>query len=85
MFVPTLVAALTAFVARIDRPEAIPRPTTPPAQTQARQARRTPAALAAFAPPVVFAPFALASWLECAAVAGLVAALLDAGDDDEGQ
>ena len=83
MFVPTLVAALTAFVAELTAPEAIRADDSANPDPRLAKPGARPAALAAFAPPVVFAPFALASWLECAAVAGLVAALLDAGDDDE--
>ena len=83
MFVPTLVAALTAFVAELTAPEAIRADDSASPDPRLAKPGARPAALAAFAPPVVFAPFALASWLECAAVAGLVAALLDAGDDDE--
>jgi len=82
MFVPTLVAALTAFVAELTAPEAIRADDSANPDPRLAKPGARPAALAAFAPPVVFARFALASWLECAAVAGLVAALLDAGDDD---
>ena len=84
MFVPTLVAALTAFVAELTAPEAIRADDSANPDPRLAKPGARPAALAAFAPPVVFAPFALASWLECAAVAGLVAALLDAGDDEAG-
>ena len=83
-FVPTLVAALTAFVAELTAPEAIRADDSANPDPRLAKPGARPAALAAFAPPVVFAPFALASWLECAAVAGLVAALLDAGDDEAG-
>jgi hypothetical protein len=86
MFVPTLVAALTAFVAELTVPEAIRADDSANPDPRLAKPGARPAALAAFAPPVAFAafaPLALASWLDCAAVAGLVAALLDAGDDDE--
>ena len=84
MFVPTLVAALTAFVAELTAPEAIRADDSANPDPRLAKPGARPAALAAFAPPVAFAlPFALANWLDCAAVAGLVAALLDAGDDDE--
>ena len=85
MFVPTLVAALTAFVAELTAPEAIRADDSANPDPRLAKPGARPAALAAFAPPglAAFAPFALANWLDCAAVAGLVAALLDAGDDDE--
>jgi hypothetical protein len=86
MFVPTLVAALTAFVAELTAPEAIRADDSANPDPRLAKPGARPAALAALAPPVAFAafaPLALASWLDCAAVAGLVAALLDAGDDDE--
>jgi hypothetical protein len=83
-FVPTLVAALTAFVAELTAPEAIRADDSANPDPRLAKPGARPAALAAFARPVAFAPFALASWLDCATVAELVAAPVDAGDDEAG-
>jgi hypothetical protein len=80
-FVPTLVAALTAFAAELTAPDAIRADDSAKPDPRLAMPGARPAALAAFAPPVALAPFALANWLDAA---GLETAPLDgAGDDDE--
>jgi hypothetical protein len=60
-FVPTLVAALTAFVAELMAPDAIRADDSANPDPRLASPGARPAALAAFAPPAAFAPFALAN------------------------
>ena len=87
MFVPTLVAALTAFVAELTAPEAIRADDSARPDPRLAMPGARPAALAAFAPRWHSRHSHRSRWPTDSTAPrspGWIAALLDeAGDDDE--